>query len=170
MPPQASNPKDLWDIVGILGQTSIPIVIAIVGILANRQLSKINECLGNAQRDVTVAEQFSQIYFKPESRRLAPHFVSLIESPATRFELRMFMIWDVLEKQIRADKPFTFNSEESDWHLLGEAMQGALGDDSQGAINYWGEIKTVCLTRWSNHSEELKKLYQWIEDTYHIPT
>ncbi|MDX2043505.1 MAG: glycosyltransferase family 2 protein [Acidobacteriota bacterium] len=121
-------------------------------------------------KDVEFESKFHELYSQPNSRRQSPNMINGISSPCSRNQLRQGIVWDALERNIVTSKPFLFDPETSDWHLLGEVLKAMRRDDKcQDNFNHWWSeyVKGYTVkTRWPMHHQELAKLYDWIEDTY----
>ena len=152
--------RDWLDIIDIAGRAAIPIVIFVMGLIVNNQLT-------SATRDVDVVQRFSSLYYyegQQDSRRLSIYYIRLIDNEQTRYELRKFVIWDTLEKNIT--NGFSFNPDFPDWHMVGDAVLDMINDDPSSARIFWCDLKSTALERWQSEETELFKLFEWIDDTY----
>lgn len=158
--------KDGWDktdIIGrVIGSIAIPILIGFFGLMVNNRLT-------TETRDVDVVQRFSNIYYyegNQDSRRLSIYYIRLIDNPQTRYELRQFVIWDALERNVVSG--FNFDQELGDWHMLGDTIYDMAEDNPEQAKAYWCNLKLTTLKRWFLHEAELVKLYDWVESVYLI--
>lgn len=152
--------KDFWDILDIFFRGLIPAVLIVFGWIINNRLTA-------QTRDVDVVQRFSNIYYyegNQDSRRLSVYYIRLINDDQTRYELRQFVIWDTLERNITNN--FSFNPELADWHMVGDAVFDMAEDDPRRAKIFWCDLKSTALERWPAQETELSKLFDWIENVY----
>jgi hypothetical protein len=160
--------KSGWDKVEIIGKgVLLPVILAIFGVLANMQLSAINERLQIAERDADLMMNFYEIYYGKDSRRLSITFVRVITNPKTKSQLRHFIIWDALERNLK--EGFKFDPELGDWHLLGEALHDMAEDDRDWTTKYRQNLVDTTDKRWPQHKIELTKMHDWVKKTYGVP-
>jgi hypothetical protein len=152
--------RDWLDVVDIFSRAAIPAVIFVLGLIFNNQLTA-------ATRDVDVVQRFSNLYYyegKQDSRRLSIYYIRLIDNKQTRYELRKFVVWDTLEKNIT--NGFNFNPEFLDWHMMGDTILDMAKDDPNSAKIFWCDLKSTALERWQTQETELPKLFDWIDNVY----
>jgi hypothetical protein len=152
--------RDWFDKIDLAGRVAIPFAIIIVSLIVNYRLSA-------ATRDVDVVQRFSNLYYyegKQDTRRLSVYYIRLIDNPQTRYELRKFVIWDTLEKNITND--FSFDPEFLDWHMVGDTLLDMIKDDANDAKIFWCDLKSTALVRWETHAIELSKLFDWTDSVY----
>ncbi len=159
-----SKARDTSD---IFTKVVIPLVIVVLGILGNLQIAQLNNRLATETRDVDIIQRFSSIYYyegNQDSRRLSIYYIRLIDNPQMRLELRQFIIWDTLERNITSG--FKFDQELGDWHMVGDTIFDMAEDDPERAKIFWCDLKSTTLERWSSQETELVKLYDWLESVY----
>ena len=152
--------RDWFDKIDLAGRVAIPIAIIVVSLIVNYQLSA-------ATRDVDVVQRFSNLYYyegKQDTRRLSVYYIRLIDNKQTRYELRKFVIWDTLEKNIT--NGFSFDPELLDWHMVGDVVLDMAKDDPPSAKIFWCDLKSTALERWQPQETELSKLLGWIDHVY----
>ena len=156
--------KDGWDkfdILGrVLGTVAIPIVIGVLGII-------INATLTSETRDADLLQRFNNTYYfegNQNSRRLSIYYIRLINNEQTKYELRQFVIWDSLERNVTNE--FIFNPEFPDWHMVGDAIYDMAEDDRDSAKKFWCNLKVTALERWPSQGTELVKLLDWVDSVY----
>jgi hypothetical protein len=152
--------KDFWDIIDIIFRALMPIVIGGLGLL-------INATLTTETRDADLLQRFNSTYYfegNQNSRRLSIYYIRLIDNKQTRYELRQFVIWDTLERNVT--NGFIFNPESQDWHMVGDAVFDMAEDNSVGAKVFWCDLKSTTLERWPSQETELSKLFDWIDNVY----
>ncbi len=143
------------------------VLVAIIGHMGNYRIAQINSRLSTQTRDVDILVTFSNIYYPTgdqDSRRLALHFIKLMDNPKTRDAFRQFVIWDTLERNITGT--FKFDQEQSDWHMFGDAMYDMAEDNHEKAKQFWCNLIITTQKRWPQHEAELKKLFGWVRDSY----
>jgi len=152
--------KDRWDKIDIIFRASIPVVIFVLGLFINARLT-------SETRDADLLQRFSSTYYfegNQNSRRLSIYYIRLIDNEKTKYELRRFVIWDTLERNVTND--FIFNSEFADWHMVGDAVFDMAEDNPRRAKFFWCEIKSTALERWPSQETELAKLFDWVDNVY----
>lgn len=159
--------KDWWDKLEIIGKgVAVPVSICLIGLAANHQVSRMNARMATANRDVEVISRFQNLYYPKDadSRRLSVHYIKLLDDRNMRQVLRQFILWDVLEKNVKNN--FLFDSESADWHLFGDTLYDMAQEDRARVQECWLGVKNTASRRWPQSEKELRRLYQWIEDTY----
>jgi hypothetical protein len=158
--------KDIWDKIEIVGKGIVlPVVLAAATFAANWQLSSI----------IDMMKQFREIYHSKdgsEGRRFSVYFVRRIADPLVRNEIRNFIFWDVIERNVSGNSDFRFDEEKGDWHLLGDSIYDMSRDpakfslDGQDFKTWWLAAKQTVYGRFPNQKEELTKSFAWIGRTY----
>jgi hypothetical protein len=177
-----SEPKDTWDKIDIIGKGIVlPLAIAALSIVVNISLSQINGRLKTSENDIHLMTTFKDIYYGEKSKRLAEYFTRQMSDSKSRHQLETFMVWDALEGHLAhsESKGFIFDSEEPDWHLLGDAVTDRLRDannesNARDFLEWWRyRVKDTAYTRWPKSQVELVKLFRWVETVYieaeHLP-
>ena len=152
--------KDGWDKWEIIGKLLIPIVIVIIGYWGNSQITKINNRLTTESRDVDIVQKFGNIYYhegNQDSRRLSIYYIRLIDDHQTRYELRQFVVWDTMERNITTG--FMFDQERGDWHLVGDVIYDMAEDNYEEARAFWCNVKSTSLKRWPLQEIEIDKFF-----------
>lgn len=174
--PATSPRKDTWDKIDIIGKGIVlPLMVAGLTVGVNVTLSNYQGTLTSAQQDITILTAFREIYYKPESKRLGVVFTSRLSDHQIRRQLLQFMVWDILEKQMSqhgGDQVLIFDSEEPDWHMLGDIVHQKLTESDMSPekdefIQWWTwSVKSTASQRWVNHAEVLSQAFQWVEKNY----
>jgi hypothetical protein len=159
--------KDAWDKLEIFGKILIPIAIGLIAYFGNKQLTNINNRLTTETRDVDIVQRFGNIYYyegNQDSRRLSIYYIRLINDHQTRYELRRFIVWDTLERNITYG--FEFDQELGDWHLIGDVISDMAVDNYQEARAFWCNVQSTSIKRWHLQEIELNKLFDWVDNIY----
>lgn len=152
--------KDGWDKFDIIFRAMIPVVIGVLGLI-------INATLTTEARDADLLQRFNSTYYfegNQNSRRLSIYYIRLIDNKQTRYELRQFVIWDTLERNVTDD--FIFNPESPDWHMVGDAVFDMAEDNGVRAKIFWCDLKSTARGRWPLQETELSKVFDWVDDVY----
>lgn len=179
---QYKQPKDTWDKIDIIGKGIVmPLAVAALTVVVNMSLTKINERSKSSENDIHLMTTFKDIYYGERSKRLAEYFTRQMSDANARHQLETFMVWDALEGHLvhSESKGFTFDSEDPDWHLLGDAVTDRFRDatnesTTSDCIQWWRyHVKEVAYNRWPKSQGELVKLFRWVEAVYvdsdHLP-
>jgi hypothetical protein len=175
---QHKQTKDVWDKIDIIGKGIVlPLAVAALSIVVNVSLTKINERLKTSENDIHLMTTFKDIYYGDKSKRLAEYFTRQMSDTNARHHLQTFMAWDALEGHLThsENKGFVFDSEDSDWHMFGDAVTDRFRDatnesSTRDCLQWWRyRIKDVAYNRWPKSRIELVRLFQWIEVTYIEP-
>src|SRR5205085_4789776 len=139
------TPKDTWEKIDIVGKGIVlPLAVAALTLVVNMSLSQINERLKTSENDIHLMTTFKDIYYGKGSKRLAVYFTRQISDRNTRHQLEMFIVWDALEGHLidASAGRFVFNSEDGDWHMLGDAVRARFTDTAKD------DEKRECLRWW----------------------
>jgi hypothetical protein len=191
--PENQPTRDIWRKIEIIGKgILVPLVVALIGWMIKDRVASLEEHSQTATRDFTIINEFRNIYTDPKIRRLAPYYVNFIQKEETKNAIRWFMVWDLLEANLsgarrhpaeegvaakdgkkpqgsKDDHRFVFDPELDDWHMLGEVMlelrKGPYKEDFE---RWWRDVvrKDLFKHRWPNDETELRKLFDWIAQTY----
>jgi hypothetical protein len=158
--------KDLWDKVSVVSSSLlVPVLIVAITFLGNNYINQTEQQARLEERDIETMLKFYGIYAGEKSFRLSRYFIPQIKSTATRKAVREYVIWDLLERNIHANEPFTFESELGDWHMLGEVIQDWCFEEEN--FTYFKEMRHYVQTeRWQTHTDELDDLFSFIEKGY----
>lgn len=164
--------KGFWDKIvssQVILTTLVTLVIGLLTVLLTRQLNTITRENNDAGHEA----RFFELH-KPADKGSRPpiSLIKNISSPCKREELRQQVVWDMLQRNIKESRPFSFDSGDLDWHWLGDVLLDMKRADKchYDFDHWWSEyVKRHTLEiRWKMHDKELVKLYEWVESIYKL--
>jgi hypothetical protein len=161
-----SEQKDTWDKISIVsGSLLVPLLIGAVTILGNAYINRMEQLERLEERDIQTMLDFQEIYENERSFRLARYLIPQVKSLTARRALREYVIWDLLERNIRPTEDFQFDPELGDWHMLGEVIKSWCVE--QVDFQYYRDVRDYSLNdRWKDRATELAKLFEFVERGY----
>jgi hypothetical protein len=167
--------KGLWVAAIVSGAVVAALVSGLISIWVARMNLKATRQLTEVRRDLDLIDRFAAVHFSGNnSYRLSVYIVRSITSDRLRRELRQFIFWDIMERRFaRADLPKTFNPDDHDWHLLGDAMLDMKKDlqvdcwNGRDWFRWWGDQQDIANDRWAKQSKVgLDAVYAELDKRY----
>lgn len=170
---KTNEKKDLWDKVKILGLILGAVGTAIIAYIGADIGYKIN----NKLNDTSLMQGFQNVYFDDSKKTLGFTYVKLIKDGLTRYNLRVFIMWDIFKRRIASKRnlgqkfrfdPFS-NSEWIDLHHNIQKMweiDAELGDDyedvdAEEALRYIANLSPVLFKKYSTEAE-LDEIFKYL--------
>jgi hypothetical protein len=125
--------------------------------------------------DIGILEKFKSTHFADDnSRRLSIYLIRRIHDDELRKELRKFIFWDVMERNFSvktgstSKPPTSFNSDDDDWHMLGEALVDMKCQNGDFSLfrEWWVAQRDYVFRRWPGRTEDLKRVYEFLDGSY----
>jgi hypothetical protein len=156
----------------IVAAIAIPLIIFIVGSQIQVETASINQKLDWQKHDLSIVQEFQTIYFVNDKRGLSLRYVALIKDPNTKNQVRSFINWDILYRNIaipkyRKDRSFTFDSTNLDWHWLGENLRSYFIEDMRN-IEPYRFTRKKALIDFKDYAmpDQINAVFDWIEQNY----
>jgi hypothetical protein len=156
----------------IVGLIAIPIIITIIGGNIQENVVRIQQQVDWQKHDLSILQEFQKLYFDDDKRGLSLHYVNLIHDNQTSVQLRRFIIWNTLNrnimiKQNTGKSSFKFDTNVIDWHYLGENIE-SLFKLNKDSITYYKKVKKIAPNTFKDYGSaiEVNAIFHWLEESY----
>jgi hypothetical protein len=168
----------------VLGIVFVPLIVAFLTTFGTIYVNQSDLREKASELDSQLVKSAVDLYNRgtPSDRRFSVYLISSISDYKSREALRKFIVWDILERHFSSfaqssskveattQKTMVFDSEDPDWHLMGDAIGGWVNDSDPAGREqcnpFVSHARTTALGRWQSKSSVLSQLFDWLDDVY----